>query len=194
MYLHNIIRRTRKEPIMRITNNSLTVLATLFILMPFVGCTEKEKNNKPEVSLTVEPLVGIGDIKFGDSKDGIIGIFGEPDEIQAQGNELNYVASKGMGLTIDADMGLKRIKLWSENWPQKLLFTVSTFAGKTASDVGMGATREQIVAAYGEPDRTSTPDSQSFTAVIENLHYDKVKTKFTLADGNLVAIILEARE
>ena len=177
---------------MRIITNALMVLATTFILMSFLGCAEREEETKPPVSLTVEPLVGIGDVKFGDSKDGVISTFGEPDEIQAQGNELNYVASKGMSLTIDADLGLQRIKLWSDNWPQKLPFTVSTFTGKTKADVGMGATREKIVAAYGKPDRTSTADSQSLKDVIENLHYDKLKTKFTLAHGNLVAIILEA--
>jgi len=177
---------------MRITNIALAVLATVFILMSFNGCAEKEGEAELPVSLTVEPLVGIGDVKFGDSKDVVIANFGEPDEIQAQGNELNYVASKGMSLTIKADMGLQRIKLWSDNWPQNLPFKVSTFTGKTKDDVGMGATREQITATYGEPDRTSTPDSPSLKDVIENLHYDKLKAKFTLAHGNLVAIILEA--
>jgi len=169
-----------------------TVLVTTFFLMSFFGCAKKAEENKPPVSLTVEPLVGIGDVKFGNSKDVIIAAFGEPDQIQAQGNELNYVASRGVSYTVDANMGLQRIKLWSENWPTTLPFAVSTFAGKTKADIGMGATREQIVAAYGEPDRTSTADSPSLKDIIENLHYDKLKMKCTLAHGKLAAIILQA--
>jgi len=170
----------------------LAVLATTLFLMSFLGCAEKEQEDKPPVSLTVEPLVGIGDVKFGDSRDAIIAAFGKPDQIQAQGKELNYVASRGVSYTVDADMGLQRIKLWSENWPTTLPFAVSTFAGKTKADIGMGATREQIVAAYGEPDRTSTADSPSLKDIIENLHYDKLEMKCTLAHGKLAAIILQA--
>ena len=142
----------------------------------------------------VEPLVGIGDVKFGDSKDVIIAAFGEPDKIQAQGKELNYVASRGLGFTVDPDTGLQRIKLWSEDGPTPVPFAVSTFAGKTKDGIGMGATREQIVAAYGEPERTSTADSPSLKDVIENLHYDKLKMKCTLAHGKLAAMILQAGE
>ena len=178
---------------MRTITDALTVLATTFVLISFLGCAKKEEA-KPAVPLTVEPLVGIGDVKFGDSKDSIIGVFGEPDEIQAQGNELNYVRSKGMSLTVDAELGLQRIKLWSDSWPQELPFRVSTFTGKTKADVGMGDTREQIVTAYGEPTRTSTADGGPLRNIIENLHYEKLKTKFTLAHGNLVAIVLEAAE
>lgn len=177
---------------MRTAENAMAVLATAFILMSFPGCAEKEDENRPPVSMTVEPLAGIGDVKFGDSKDVIISTFGEPDEIQGQGHELNYVASKGMSFTLDSSLGLQRIKLWSDNWPQQLRFKVSTFTGKTKDDVGMGASREQIVAAYGQPDRTSTSDSPALKDIIENLHYDKLGAKFTLAHGKLAAIILEA--
>ena len=170
----------------------LTVLVTTFFLTSFSGCAKKAEEDKPPVSLTVGPLVGIGDVKFGDSRDVIIAAFGEPDEIQAQGRELNYVASRGVSFAVDADTGLQRIKLWSDSWPTKLPFAVSTFAGKTKAAIGMGATREQIVAAYGEPDSTSTADSPSLKDVIENLHYDKLKMKCTLAHGKLVAIILQA--
>lgn len=177
---------------MRIAENAMAVLAAAFILMSFPGCAEKEDQTRPPISLTVEPLVGIGDVKFGDSKDVIISSFGEPDQIQGQGNELTYVASKGMSFTLDTSLGLQRIKLWSDNWPQQLPYKVSTFTGKTKDDVGMGASREQIVAAYGQPNKTSTSDSPSLKDIIENLHYDKLGAKFTLAHGNLVGIILEA--
>lgn len=90
--------------------------------------------------------------------------------------------------TVDTDQGLQRIKLWSENWPQKLPFTVSTFVGKTKADVGMGVTREQIVAAYGEPDRTSTADSQSLKDIIENLHYDELKKNSPLLMESLLPL------
>jgi len=67
----------------------LALLATTFFLMSFCGCAKKPEEDKPPVSLAVEPLVGIGDVKFGDSSDVITAAFGKPDKIQAQGKELN---------------------------------------------------------------------------------------------------------
>ena len=41
----------------------LAGLVSAFLLMSSFGCAEKEQEDKPPVSLTVEPLVGIGDVK-----------------------------------------------------------------------------------------------------------------------------------
>ena len=48
--------------------------------------------------------------------------------------------------------------------------------------------QEEIVTAYGQPDRTST-DSKGVT---QNLHYDRLRAKFSLLEGKLRSMILEA--
>jgi len=83
---------------------------------------------------------------------------------------------------------MQTIKCWSDNWPKKLLFAVTTFAGRTKEGIGMGANREEIITAYGQPDRTSSGSKGDS----EDLHYDKLRTKFTLVRGKLAAMILEA--
>jgi hypothetical protein len=65
---------------------------------------------------------------------------------------------------------------------------VTTFAGKTKEGIGIGASKEEIVAAYGQPDRTST----SLNGVIQNLHYDKISARFSLKEGKLMSMTLEA--
>lgn len=46
-YLHNMIQITRKELIMRIANNALTVLATAFILILSLGCAQTKTLGEP---------------------------------------------------------------------------------------------------------------------------------------------------
>ena len=44
------------------------------------------------------------------------------------------------------------------------------------------------MAAYGQPDRTST-DAKG---VVENLHYDKLSARFSIKEGKLMSMVLEA--
>ncbi len=157
-------------------------------LVALVGCGKKTAEDEPPDKLIIEALVGIGPVRFGMSKDEVIKHFGQPDKILGKGTELNYVSSRGLGFTVDAELGMQKIKCWSDNWPTRLPFAVTTFAGSTKEGIGMGATREQIVAAYGQPDRTTT-DAKGY---FENLHYDKLRIKFTLWQDKLTSMILEA--
>jgi len=156
-------------------------------LAALIGCGKKADKDKPPDRLMIEPLVGIGAVRFGMSKDEVIKHFGWPDKTySAEETKLNYVASKGLSFTIDSELGLQEVACWSDNWPTTLPFAVTTFTGRTKEGIAMGATREQIVAAYGQPNR------QDSKGDFENLHYDKLRTKFTLVRGKLAAMILEA--
>ncbi|GAF73281.1 unnamed protein product, partial [marine sediment metagenome] len=99
--------------------------------------------------------------------------------------KLNYVSSRGLSFTVDAELGVQEISCWSEGM---LPSHITTFAGRTKKGVGIGATREQITAAYGQPNRTSTGSK----GVIQNLHYDKLSAKFSLKEDKLISMILRA--
>ncbi len=171
------------------TGKEILLLSLLMVsLLALVSCAKKVDEDEPRAELIIEPLVGIGSVQFGMSKNEIIEHFGQPDKILGKGTELNYVSSRGLGFTVDAELGMQKIKCWSDNWPTRLPFAVTTFAGSTKEGIGMGATREQIVAAYGQPDRTTT-DAKGY---FENLHYDKLRIKFTLWQDKLTSMILEA--
>jgi len=171
------------------TEREILFLSLLTVsLLALFSCAKKVDEDEPRDELIIEPLVGIGSVQFGTSKDQVIEHFGRPDKVMAEGTELNYVSSRGLGFTIDSELGMQKIKCWSDDWPTRLPFAVTTFSGSTKEGIGMGATREQIVAAYGQPDRTGT-DSKGY---FENLHYDKLRIKFTLWQDKLTSMILEA--
>ncbi|HUT46347.1 MAG TPA: hypothetical protein VMX36_08675 [Sedimentisphaerales bacterium] len=154
-------------------------------LVTLISCNEKADEEAPVGELIIEPLAGIGPVKFGMSKEEVIKHFGQPDKVLADGTKLNYVSSRGLSFTVDSELGMQEISCWSKGM---LPSRITTFAGRTKEGIGIGATQEQIVAAYGPPDRISTGSK----GVIQNLHYDKLSAKFSLQEGKLMAMILEA--
>ena len=165
------------------------ILLLSLLMVPLVvltGCGKKTTEDELPDKLTIEPLVGIGPVRFGMSKYEVMEHFGQPDRIfQGEVTKLNYVPSRGLVFVVDAELGMNEIGCWSEGM---LPSRITTFAGKTKEGIGIGATQEEIVAAYGEPDRTSTGSK----ALVESLHYDKLQAKFTLMEGRLMSMILNA--
>jgi hypothetical protein len=119
------------------------------------------------------------------SKEEVIKHLGQPDRVSADGTKLNYVSSKGLSFTVDSETGLQEIGCWSEGM---LPSRITTFAGKTKEGIGIGVSEGEIVAAFGQPDRTST-DSKG---VIQNLHYDGLQARFSLKEGKLMSMTMEA--
>ena len=168
------------------TGKEILLLCLLTVsLLILVGCAKKVDKDEPRDELIIEPLVGIGPVQFGISKSEIVKYFGEPDKVLAEGTKLHYVPSRGLSFTVDAELGLQEISCWSEGM---LPSGVTTFAGRTKEGIGIGATQEEIVAAYGQPDRRST-DSKG---VIQNLHYDKLQAEFSLQEDKLISMVLRA--
>jgi len=171
------------------TGKEILLLGLLTLcLTTFVGCGKKAGEDEPRDELIIEPLVGIGPIRFGMSKDQIIEHFGQPDRIfEGQVTKLHYVPSRGLNFVVDAELGLQEIGCWSEGM---LPSRVTTFAGTTKEGIGIGASEEEIVATYGQPDSTSTASSP--IGIIQNLHYDKLRARFSLREGKLMSMVLEA--
>jgi hypothetical protein len=158
-------------------------LLALFSVALLAGCARKTPEQPQADSLVLEPLVGLGPIRFGMSEEEVIEHFGPPDRVfTGQVTKLNYVPSRGLSFVMDPERGLQEICCWSEGM---LPSRVTTFAGRTKAGIGIGATQEDIIAAYGRPDRTST-DSKGVT---QNLHYDRLKARFSLRDGALVSMV-----
>ncbi len=171
---------------MKTKRNILLLSLITLSLAALAGCGKKAGEEEPPEELVIEPLVGIGPVRFGMTNDQIIEHFGQPDRtFEGKLTKLNYVPSRGLSFAVDAELGLQEISCWSEGM---LPSRVTTFAGKTKEGIGIGASEEEIVAAYGQPDRTSM-DSRG---IIQNLHYDKLSAKFSLKEGKLMSMVLEA--
>jgi hypothetical protein len=171
---------------MKTQRNILLLSLLTLCLAAWMGCGKKTSEDESQVELVLEPLVGIGPVQFGMTTDQIIEHFGQPDRtFEGKVTKLHYVPSRGLNFVVDADLGLQEIGCWSEGM---LPSHVTTFTGKTKEGIGIGASEEEIVAAYGPPDRTST-DSRG---IIQNLHYDKLRAKFSVKEGKLMTMTLEA--
>jgi hypothetical protein len=157
----------------------------MLCLVTLISCNNKADEEASVDELIIEPLVGIGPVKFGMSKEEVIKYFGPPDKVLADGAKLNYVSSRGLSFTVNSELGLQEIGCWSEGM---LPSRVTTFADKTKEGIGIGASEDEIIAAYGQPDRIST----SSNGVIQNLHYDKISARFSLKEGKLMSMTLEA--
>ena len=138
------------------------------------GLTTKAGRGEMEIV----PLEGLGSITFGMSKDQIIEKWGQPT--RAEGIALHYFA-KGVSFLLDPTVGLRQVDCWSKDYPEPPT-ELLTFAGKTDKGIAMGADKQQIIAAYGEP--TKTAQQQNF----EIITYTDLKMDFFLLQNKLVQL------
>jgi hypothetical protein len=156
----------------------IVILCVAFITLTPFGCRkETTKTESKGLTMTIELGVGVGPIKFGMQKDEVIKILGKPDKTDGSGQGLNYVESKGISLFVTPKQGVTAIDCWSEDYP---LGNAKNFNGKTKKGIGMNAARAEIVAAYGQPDKTSS------NGPLTTLYYQKLNAQFSLAGDKLV--------
>ncbi|MHC4153494.1 MAG: hypothetical protein ACYST6_00995 [Planctomycetota bacterium] len=132
-----------------------------------------------EDEMQVVPLVGVGPVKFGMSRGQVMEVLGQPERTEGGGVAIYYLTSKGVHFLIDPRRGVRSIECWSAQYPRPFPGMV-TFSGKTDKGIGMGASRQEIVAAYGDPERV---DSEG---LLENLRYSQLRMTFVLTEGRLV--------
>jgi hypothetical protein len=164
--------------------------------------------------MQVVPLVGVGPVKFGMSRWQVMEVLGKPERTEGSGVAIYYLTSKGVHILIDPRRGVRSIECWSAEYPKPFPGTV-TFSGKTDKGIGMGASREEIVAAYGEPERVDKKrlrvryedpeevDSEGLREklwynqaeelfeinhTLENLRYSQLGMTFVVTEGRLVKL------
>jgi hypothetical protein len=150
--------------------------------------TTEPDTKEPPVVITSQdgeiiPLVGVGPIKFGMSKEQVIAVLGDPD-VDEGGIALFYPKSNGLSFMLDLTKGVREISCWSKNHPMPFPDGMTTYPGKTKEGIAMDATREEIIAAYGEPDR-AMPRGPT-----ETLDYNELKAQFLIVDNKLVSLRL----
>ncbi len=131
---------------------------------------------------TLRPGVGFGPLKFGATREEVIKVFGEPDEIKGKnGNDLRY-PSKGFAVMVDARAGLLTVNAYSKIAVGP--FAANDFAGKTDKGIGIGATRADIEQAHGTAGKVIDRGAQV------SLEYPDGKTTFILVRGRLAQVIM----
>jgi len=141
--------------------------------------TVDEPNEAPMIELGV----GVGPVKLGMSKDEVIQCLGQPDRTEEPMPDvivLDYISSRGIDFGLHPTLGVNYIKCYWDKYPGEP--DATAFAKKTRKGVAMGASRDEIVAAYGEPDETASKGP--FTI----LYYNSLSSEMLVTDDGLVGI------
>jgi outer membrane lipoprotein-sorting protein len=131
--------------------------------------------------LVVTPLVGVGPVKFGMSRDEVERLLGKPDGAPITPDQLNY-ASRGLFIFVSQN---KKSGMFSFACVAQKgqLYRVRDFSGRTDKGIALGASAADIIRAYGAPDSKDADEGST------SLSYDKLQTIFQLLDGKLVQMI-----
>jgi outer membrane lipoprotein-sorting protein len=133
---------------------------------------------KETLELVLTPGVGLGPVKFGMSKKEVLDALGEPDTID-RNTSLNYL-SRGYSFIVSPQRGLMVIQCYSQ---PTFLAKVTDFAGKTAENIKVGATRKEIENAYGIADAIEVRNASTV-----NMEYRNKGISFLLFNDKLVQI------
>lgn len=171
---------------------SSIILAACLLVM--VGCDRKTPSKDGRSTamaggtrppLILVPAVGMGDVRFGMTKGEVIAHLGKPDGMADSGLTLLYL-SKGFTVTVHPQFGViaftcSAVAAMPPNGKAK------DFQGRTEEGIGIGATEEDIVAAYGDPDTRDAEGGQT------DLHYPERGMRFLLLDDRLQQLTLRSR-
>lgn len=126
-----------------------------------------------ETSIPIEPLVGIGAVKFGMQAGEMKKILGEPKLIE--GDTYNYYDA---GLIIVTKKGMVNDIMFGDRGGDSML--VNNCKYRTSKDIGMGSSKEDIISAYGDYTSIREIDNTAY------LIYRDMGSLFVLIDGKVV--------
>ncbi|QEH31858.1 hypothetical protein OJF2_03250 [Aquisphaera giovannonii] len=149
------------------------------------------------------PLVGIGPARFGMTEAQVVKALGKPDRASTTGTMrlLSYY-SRGFELMVLPEGRPKHGLFWAVALGKHgFMLKLREFRGKTDRGIGLGATRDDVVKAYGPPDRehlsrnrdafkdAADPDKPTGQA---EMSYDRLQLSFTLWEGKVYQIRIMA--
>jgi hypothetical protein len=151
------------------------------------GCTQKTETANgtagTNATMIIEPNVAVGPVHAGMTVPQVIAALGQPERRAA--NSLEYTR---LGLAVmPGPDGIAQVVMCGDvigiNGP-----FAKRFMGRTKEGIGMFATREEVIGAYGEP----TAD-EKMRGGLESLQYGPLGMTFTLEGGKVHHIIVRLR-
>ena len=164
------------------------------------------KQLKKDAELVIIPKVGFGPAKFGMSTQEVIQHLGKPEEIKeieapdgiirTEADLKNTVTfqslryrSRGFRISIHPTQGFRSVSF--QTHPKNAPIG-RTFQGKTKEGIGMGASQEEIIKAYGPPSYEQSNQTQNGKTTLTRLDYLDPILSFTLRDDKLVTMYVSA--
>jgi hypothetical protein len=170
-----------KSQFMKLLNLAIrmTTLAVTVILIA-TGCSKQNPSTEskavvPEAKakppVLIEPNMGVDGAQKGMNKNQVRAALGKPGKI----NGITwFYRRRGMFISFGDDGVIFNIKC------------VKPFAGTTKEGIGIGSTRAELVAAYGNPS-----EIQQFEHGDENLWFAPLGTSFYLENHKVTSIIVQ---
>lgn len=149
------------------------------LLVTVSGCSPKapEKHWDSSASFVIDPKMSIGPIFNGMTIKQVREQLGKPTQ------EKGFLVYSELGLVILPGRGglAEGIVCHAANKP----FFEKSFSGRTPEGIGIDSTRDEIIAAYGEPTTKDTSPSG-----IEDLYYESIGMRFKISNGKVFQIVV----
>lgn len=153
-----------------------------------VGKTADELQPPPTkdeaARLTITPE-GLGEVKYGMTRDQIVAILGEPEFVQFD-VYLNY-PSKGLQLNLTGPA--MTLGMIVANPHDAANLTRHEFPGQTDRGIRIGSPRAEVIAAYGPADPPLPSDRPGGPDIAR---YEKLRLMFTFGNGKVAQIFANA--
>ncbi len=149
------------------------VVGALLISL-FAGCSKRPAHSAwtSSDSIVIEPGVSIGPVHSGMTMQQVVAELGQPD--QKKDGVLVY---RNLGLSVGTDKGgIVQTALCGSGGIMK------SFTGHTKEGIGIGASRAEVVGAYGKPTATESSRGKS---EFEIMKYDSIGVNFGLRDDKV---------
>lgn len=138
--------------------------------------------------LLLDPLKGVGSVRFGMNREQIIKILGKPDQLIGK-HCLDYSSTLGFSLLVHPKRGLLAFDCWSKNEKSTEGHLCGVdFTGKTRENIGINSTRKEIISIYGNEYKESLRKQPNIFA----LYYPRLNAIFELKNNRVVHISLNA--
>src|SRR5262245_54876657 len=154
----------------------LTIVSASLLTVLVASCSDETPaplQTTTNPSMVIEPRESVGRIRAGMKVADVIAAYGEPQRRTA--NALSY-PRLGFAVMPGPDEVVQVVMCGDVTGPNGPL--VKAFTGRTKQGIGMGSTREQIIAAYGEPSET-----QQLISRRQVLKYNDLGITFSLERG-----------
>jgi len=157
----------------------------LAIILHGGGCSQEPgsselAHSQTDAPILIEPTASVGKVRAGMTVAQLKAELGPPQRTTP--NSLQY-PRLGFAVMPDAD-GIIQVVMCGDvtgiGGPY-----AKAFSGRTKEGIGMFSTREQIVAAYGQPDT-----SERFMGGVESMKYPALGITFTLERGKVYHMII----
>jgi hypothetical protein len=160
------------------------VVGALLISL-FAGCSTRPAHSAwtSSDSIVIEPGVSVGPVHSGMAMQQVVAELGEPD--QKKDGVLVY---RNLGLAVGPGKGgiVQTVVCGSGG----NAFLTKSFTGHTKEGIGIGASRAEVVSAYGKPTATESWRGKS---EFEIMKYDSLGVQFSLRDDKvrLIAVFFK---